>query len=406
MTGTRRGFGNTERRKNAATGKTTGWRARYFGPDERRYHRTFTTRIDAESWLRAEEALVARGEWVPPDARFEAITVSVIEYTDQNLAVRKLAPRSREQYESYVERFVRPNPLGRKSLRAVTSMDIAAWLTGVRAETGPTMAARVYGFVSSVFNAAVRDALLERNPCTVRGASNAPRVSPKTSATPEEVAAVLGYLDERYRAMVLVAAWGGLRSGEFRNLRRRHVDLAAGTVTVEQQVQNVRGQGKVVRDVKTDAGRRTVNLPPSVVAALDAHLARYSQKGPDGLVFPSRVGTTISQSVLWKVWNEARTAIGRPELRIHDLRATAATMAARTGATIAELQARLGHTTPNAAMRYQTAAQAQDARIAAALDQFIVLHTDLSGPKKKAPAKTAETATKKSPPRTARRKPS
>src|SRR5690606_33841828 len=40
-TGSRRGFGNTERRKNARTGKTTGWRARYFGPDEGRYHQTF-----------------------------------------------------------------------------------------------------------------------------------------------------------------------------------------------------------------------------------------------------------------------------------------------------------------------------------------------------------------------------
>jgi hypothetical protein len=38
-----------------------------------------------------------------------------------------------------------------------------------------------------------------------------------------------------------------------------------------------------------------------------------------------------------------------------------------TGATLAELMARLGHSTPAAAMRYQRAAQERDKAIAAAL---------------------------------------
>lgn len=115
------------------------------------------------------------------------------------------------------------------------------------------MAARVYGFLSSVFNAALRDGLVDRSPCTVRGASNAPRASAKAVASPAEVAGLLKHLPERYRVMVLVAAWSWLRSGELRNLRRRDVDAAGGTVSVHSQVQNLRGQGKVVRDVKTAA---------------------------------------------------------------------------------------------------------------------------------------------------------
>ncbi|MFE5291361.1 tyrosine-type recombinase/integrase [Isoptericola sp. NPDC056618] len=380
MARTKRGFGSTERRTNRATGKTTGWRARYLAPDGVRYHRTFTARVDAEAWLYAEEGLIARGDWVPPNQRYAAsVSMPVFEYARVNLDSRNLAPRTREEYENYVTRFVEAHKLGAMPIRAVAPMDIGAWLADVRSQTGPTMSARVYSLVASIFNAAVRDRLVDRSPCTVRGASNAPRVSAKTSAAPEEVAAVLEHLGERYRALVLVAAWSGLRSGEIRNLRRRHVDLDVGTVSVEQQVQNIRGQGKVVRDVKTEAGRRTVNLPSAVTEVLARHIATFSQPGPDGLVFPSRVGTPISQSVLWSVWNKARQKIGRPDLRIHDLRATAATMAARTGATIAELQARLGHATPGVAMRYQTAAQAQDARIAAALDDYVVLPEETLG---------------------------
>ena len=46
-------------------------------------------------------------------------------------------------------------------------------------------------------------------------------------------------------------------------------------------------------------------------------------------------------------------------------------LAASTGATIAELMARLGHSTPAAALRYQHAAQGADKRIAAALSELV-----------------------------------
>jgi hypothetical protein len=63
-------------------------------------------------------------------------------------------------------------------------------------------------------------------------------------------------------------------------------------------------------------------------------------------------------------------AAGRPDLRLHDLRHTGATLAAVSGATLAELMARLGHSTPGAAMRYQHAAADRDKVIAAALSKL------------------------------------
>jgi integrase len=60
----------------------------------------------------------------------------------------------------------------------------------------------------------------------------------------------------------------------------------------------------------------------------------------------------------------AREAAGRPDLRWHDLRHTGAVLAAATGATLAELMNRLGHSTVGVAMRYQHAAQDRDEEIA------------------------------------------
>jgi integrase len=67
------------------------------------------------------------------------------------------------------------------------------------------------------------------------------------------------------------------------------------------------------------------------------------------------------------VFYKARTTAGRPDLRWHDLRHTGAVLAAQTGATLAELMGRLGHSTPSAAMRYQHAAEGRDLQIARAL---------------------------------------
>ena len=78
----------------------------------------------------------------------------------------------------------------------------------------------------------------------------------------------------------------------------------------------------------------------------------------------------MAASTLYRVFYRARDAAGRPDLRWHDLRHTGAVLAASTGATLAELMARLGHSTPGAALRYQHAAQGRDAEIARALSDL------------------------------------
>ena len=64
--------------------------------------------------------------------------------------------------------------------------------------------------------------------------------------------------------------------------------------------------------------------------------------------------------------------LGRPDLRLHDLRHSGAVLTASTGATIAELMARLGHSTPAAAMRYQHAAAGRAQVIAELMSKLVV----------------------------------
>jgi len=67
---------------------------------------------------------------------------------------------------------------------------------------------------------------------------------------------------------------------------------------------------------------------------------------------------------------KAKKAAGRSDLRWHDLRHTGATLAAQAGATTAELQARLGHSTAAASQLYQHEAKGRDRAIADALSRL------------------------------------
>ncbi|MDQ2729473.1 MAG: tyrosine-type recombinase/integrase [Actinomycetota bacterium] len=79
-----------------------------------------------------------------------------------------------------------------------------------------------------------------------------------------------------------------------------------------------------------------------------------------------------------KEWDKARKATGLDTIHLHDLRHAAGTLAAQTGATLRELQARLGHATPAAAQRYQHAATRRDTVIAVALEEVLAQHQELS----------------------------
>jgi integrase len=105
------------------------------------------------------------------------------------------------------------------------------------------------------------------------------------------------------------------------------------------------------------------------------YLATLPQ-GPEALIFPgSRNGDHMNQSSHAKPWYRARANVGLPNLRWHDLRHFAVTTAAQTGATLAEIQGRLGHPTVQAAMRYQHASSGRDAEIADAISKVAMSGT-------------------------------
>jgi integrase len=173
-------------------------------------------------------------------------------------------------------------------------------------------------------------------------------------------------MPDRLRLIALLAAWTQLRFGELAELRRKDIELRTGVIHVRRGVTWTEGE-VYVGTPKSDAGVRDVTIPPHLMPMVKAH--RKEHAGIE-LVFPSPNGNHLTSTMLYEHYWPAREAAGRPDLRFHDLRHTGATLAAQSGATLRELMARLGHSTPAAAMIYQHAAAQRDREIAVALSKI------------------------------------
>lgn len=281
-----------------------------------------------------------------------------------------LAPSTVATYRWQLDRHVLP-ALGDVALTDLQRAAVRQWHTGLAASTSHTTAAKCYRLLGAVCRTAVEDGLLERSPCTIRGAGQE-RAPERRVLTVAEVLRLADAVGQRWRITVLLGAFGCLRFGEVAALRRDCVDLEAAVVRVVASVRDLPGGVRHVGPPKSRAGRRVVALPAGVLPDIRHHLERYAEPQPDGLVVVGpRGGPLRGPGYGSAVWRPATVAAGLPGTRFHDLRHAGATLAASTGATLAELMGRLGHSSVDAAMRYQHSCRDRDAAIARGLDALL-----------------------------------
>lgn len=367
----RRGFGEISKLPSGR------FRARYTGPDLARHSApvTFVTRLDAEGWLVAQERLISRGEWEPPARRRPAVApvvpVSVVGYAQVVIGRRRLRPATVALYEKLVRLAIGPGFAGR-ALVEVGPAEVADWYAGLAAT--PTQQANAYGLLKSVFAEAAGEGLVAVNPCRVKAGGQKTRAKQIEVLTVAQLEAYLAAVPAHRRVPLLLAGWCGLRSGEVRGLRVRDLDLDAGMVHVCQAVVRVQGR-LLIGPAKTAAGVRSIAIPPHLLPGLRAWAAGQPPRARDALLFPAGDGVSpLNDSVLRDAHDKGKAAIGVPGLTIHALRHTSATLAAQLGATLAELQARIGHSTPNMAMRYPHVAAERDAQLAARMSAHATGH--------------------------------
>ncbi|HQY98595.1 MAG TPA: tyrosine-type recombinase/integrase [Propionicimonas sp.] len=365
---------------------------------------TFQTEGDARVWLETERRLIETDQWSPPAERelarrrreeAAANRPTVAGYARQWLSSAQLRETTRSRYEASLRIYicgeplafsVRPNkrtgkqahpkvwtthPIGDAILADLDRDEVQEWWLSLPIAQRRRSCDLAFQFLRTICLAAVEDGLLASNPVRVKGAGKPSRRRSIDPLTPVQVQAIADAMPARWRLGVLLGAWCALRSGEVRELRRKDVDLKRGVVRVTRGVTHAGQRTQHIGDPKTEAGIRTVRIPPSMMETVKAHLHDGTQLGPDGLLFWRDDGGHVTDTEWRAAWLKACAAAGVEGIRFHDLRHVGLTYTALAGATIRELQSVAGHTTPNMALRYQEVAADHMEQVVQGLDAII-----------------------------------
>lgn len=317
---------NGKRTATPLNGVGKRWQARWRDSGDIQRKRNFASKDEAERHLASLR--------LTPEVRASRLTVgqqyAVWIRTKQGLSTGHVS-----NYESKWRIHVQPEWHDRL-LSEVRHSEVAGWAAELSASASPSVARQSLQVLAGVFALAVRDGLVAADPTagvTVKAVQKR-QGRPLTTVQVQELATACG----KDGIVVRTLAFTGLRWGELAGLRVRDLDVKRGRLSVSRSVAE---RGGVVTVGPTKTGKaRQVGVPPALLLEL-AEVA----EGRDGdePLLPAARGGIRRHSRFYKRWKLATEAVGLGDLRPHDLRHTAASLAIQSGADVKVVQRMLGH---------------------------------------------------------------
>jgi integrase len=239
-------------------------------------------------------------------------------------------------------------------LDGIRASAVQAWVKQLTTSgLAPATVRSCHNLLAGALEAAVRDRLINGNPAR---AVQLPATPPgrEVYLSPAEVDQVAAAMaNDIDRAVLLTLAYCGLRWGELAGLRRSRLAPDLSTVRVVETVVEV---GGVFSRKPYPKGRRarTVPVPQRLRGVLDGHLCAHHPSGGDLLVFTNGAGEPLSRHQ-WprRAFQPAvASALGRTDVRVHDLRHSYASWLVQAGVGLYQVAALLGHADPATTARY------------------------------------------------------
>lgn len=328
--------------------------------------RTFATKREATRWAAQQEADVARGTAVA-DAK-----MSLGAYLDAWLArsERRVRESTLSSYRWQVGRWIAGSDLAGVQLGRLTPATVQKWLDAIPLASSAKKIRTVLGIA---LNEATRLGLLAANPVS---RTTSPTHTPKegTAWTVEDARRFLAVArNDSYAPYWELALFLGMRPSEITALRWSSVNLDLGTLGVDRARPCAGGKTYEAETTKSPSGRRTLSLPPQLIAALWAHSAEQRRLHPtaldgSGLVCTNTVGTPCDQRALQRRFHRLCRQAGVPEITLYSTRHTATSLMLRSGGDLKAVSESLGHSDPTLTLKvYQHTQGDQRARALALL---------------------------------------
>jgi len=177
-----------------------------------------------------------------------------------------------------------------------------------------------------------------------------PRKGRKVWAVPELQAFLRRARSDRFFALWVLEATSGIRRCELAGARRGLLNLDVGTLAIERTRVSV--DGKVIEsDGKTENAQRVLALDPFTLAALRAHVGMLERERTEfgldyedhGLLFCWENGRPVHPDTITRRFKKLAAAAGLPEIDLHDVRHSYATMGRDAKIDWKALSKRIGH---------------------------------------------------------------
>jgi integrase len=307
--------------------------------ESRTFPDTATGRRERDRWLREVEHSKDRGTYIAAKLGRMRLADWYLEWIKTKCDLR---PTTHARLVSVVNTHVLPT-FGRMQLSAIRNSAVRGWVADMIAKGYSASTVRKsYFALSEMLKAAAADRRIPHNPAEDVPLPAEP-VGEQRFLTMDEVAVLASTIEPRYRAFVLLGAYGGLRFGELAGLRRKRVDLLRGSVTVAETLVEANGTLSF-GPPKTKRSLRTVVVPRPVAKELEQHLEVYVDDSPDALVFTGPQGNSLYRGSFRRdVWLPAVRAVSLDGLRVHDLRHTFVSLWIAAGRNVKEVSVAAGH---------------------------------------------------------------
>lgn len=329
---------------------------------------TATSKAGAASKLRELRQKVEAGQL--PSGRIPSVAEWMTHWLDK-IAAKKVRPSTLRGYRTYVDCYINPL-LGDHRLDKLTPEHIAdAWTylqeVGRPRVANPrplssTSAHQAHRVLARALKVAHNRGLTTKNVATMLDDIPQPANTEMGVLTKAQAESLLDTAaGRRNAARWRVALSIGLRQGEALGLRWCDVDLDTGRLEVRRSLGRVKGQGLVLGEVKSAAGRRSIKMPKRLLEELRAHrVAQNAERlaagswWEDGDYMFARVdGRPINPKTDWSEWKALLAEAGVPDTRLHSARHTAATMLLAMGVPPRVVMEILGHSRITVTSKYQ-----------------------------------------------------
>jgi integrase len=321
-------------RKRGNSWEASLWDAR----SGKQISRTFPTLAAARSW-RADALVAVRQGAMKPSQRMtvreasERLLGGMRDGTIQTRAGDRYRVTTIEQAERSLRLHVLP-AFGNVRVDRLEPRDLRAFAESMAANHKPGTVLSAMQPLRLILKRAVLDGQLAVSPARALGLPGGKRRENVVTDT-ALAARLIAALEPTERVIFATAFYAGLRRGELRALRNRHIDLAGGSILVRESVScDQREPG----ELKTTSGRRDV----PIIALLRAHLAAQRPGAPDAFVFggrdvPFTPGTIRRRAVA--SWKRA----GLEPIALQSARHTFASIMIAAGLDAKQLSVYMGH---------------------------------------------------------------